>query len=67
MEVVAKLRSYFQTDFSLTGLFQKPTVSGLLELLTNSWGTREIVEEIASTILQVESLSAEEVKSLTAN
>jgi hypothetical protein len=39
-------------------------VRGLVECVADEWGSREVVEEIAETVRQVEQLSPDELLSL---
>ena len=57
-----RLREAFGIDLPLRSLFISPTVEGVVESIAELWGGREIVEEIATTLLEVENLSEDEVK-----
>jgi amino acid adenylation domain-containing protein len=57
-----KVREAFGIDLPLRNLFMSPTIEGLVEAIAELCGGREIAEEIASTVLEVESLSDDEVK-----
>ena len=62
-QVISRLRDSFQMErLSLQSIFASPTVAGLVEVLSNLWGDRETVEEIAGTLQQLERLSADEVE-----
>jgi aryl carrier-like protein len=62
--VISHLRAIFQVDIPLRRLFEKPTIEGLLGVITQMWGNREIVEEIARTSRELEQLSAAEARAL---
>jgi amino acid adenylation domain-containing protein len=62
--VVSHLRAIFQVDIPLRRLFEKPTIEGLLGVIAEIWGDREIVEEIARTSRELEQLSAAEAEAL---
>jgi acyl carrier protein len=64
--VIFRLREAFRVDLPLPSLFEKPTVEGILEAITQIWGDSETVEEIAQAIQQVESLSEDEINKLIA-
>jgi acyl carrier protein len=61
-QVMSRLRKNFRVELPLRQLFQSPTVTGLVESMAGEWGSREIVEEIAETIKQVEELSPVQLK-----
>ncbi|HYG12125.1 MAG TPA: amino acid adenylation domain-containing protein, partial [Pyrinomonadaceae bacterium] len=63
-QVVSRLRQIFRVEIPLRALFQMPTVEGIVEVLAQMWEGREIVEEIALTVREVEQLSAGEVDDL---
>ena len=56
------LRQIFQVEVSADRLRIHNTVDSLINFLSDLWGGREIVEEIAWTFLQIEELSDDEVK-----
>lgn len=56
-QVVLQLREIFRVEVPVRALFDAPTVSGVVKVLSDLWGGSEIVEEIAWTFLQVEQLS----------
>ena len=60
-QVMSRLRESFQVELPLRVLFESRTVEGLVEALAREWGGREVVEEIAATVQQVDALTAEEV------
>ncbi|MEP7341566.1 MAG: hypothetical protein ABI977_27795 [Acidobacteriota bacterium] len=57
------LKQIFLVDLPVDRLLLCATIVSLVNLLSELWGGREIVEEIAWTFLQVEQLSDEEVQS----
>lgn len=63
----AQLRQYlqqiFHVDIPLDRLLQRRTIDSLVNLLSQIWCGREIVEEIAWTFLQIKGLSDDEVNS----
>ncbi|HEU4597505.1 MAG TPA: amino acid adenylation domain-containing protein, partial [Pyrinomonadaceae bacterium] len=65
-QVMSRIRKIFRVELPLRNLFQSPTVRGLVESVAREWGSREIVEEIAETVKQVELLSADELQALLA-
>lgn len=56
-----KLEEEFRVPIGLRALFQAPTVSGVVNAIVESWGDREIVDEIARTIKEVDQLDADQV------
>lgn len=67
MQIVMMLREIFRVELPVRSLFERPTVGGLVEVLSNLWGGREIVEEIAWTFLQVERLPDESLGQILAS
>jgi len=61
--VMSRLLKLFQVEVPLRKLFETPTVEGAVEALSEQWGTRDVVEEIAETIREVDALSARDVES----
>jgi hypothetical protein len=57
------LQQVFHVDIPLNTLLLHTTIDSLVNLLSELWGGREIVEEIAWTCLQIEKLSDDEVNS----
>jgi len=57
------LKQIFLVDLPVDRLLLCATIVSLVNLLSELWGGREIVEEIAWTFLQIEQLSDEEVQS----
>jgi acyl carrier protein len=65
-QVVSRVVKVFQMDVPLRSLFESPTVSGVVEVLSGLWGSREAVEEIAQTYIEVGQLTDENVEELLA-
>jgi hypothetical protein len=61
------LQQVFHVDVPAEQLLLCATIDSLVNLLSELWGGREIVEEIAWTFLQVEQVSDEEVRSQLTN
>jgi len=61
-KVVFRLSQALLVDLSLHSLFETPTVDGVVHAVTKIWGSREVVEEVAETFLEVAQLSDEELK-----
>ena len=60
-QVMSRLRDSFQVELPLRVLFESRTVEGLVEALAREWGDRQVVEEVAATVQQVDALTSEEV------
>lgn len=56
------LQQIFHVEISADCLRSQTTIDSLISLLSELWGGREIIEEIAWTFLQIEELSDDEVK-----
>jgi len=63
-QIMSRLREAFRVELPLRQLFRQPTVDGLVNQIAGEWGSREIVEEIAETLKQVELFSETELYSL---
>ncbi len=50
--VMARVVKVFQVKVGLRRLFEGPTVRGVVEALSEEWGGREVVEEIAETFIE---------------
>lgn len=61
IQVVSRLYKFFRVELPLLTLFEQPTVFGLVNVLAQIRGGREVVEEIARTLQELEQLSADEV------
>jgi len=57
------LEKIFQVDVRVDQLLLCATIDRVVHLLSELWGGREIVDEIAWTFLQIEQLSDDEVRS----
>jgi len=57
------LQQIFHVDVSLDRLLLHTTIDSLVNLLSELWGGREIVDEIAWTFLQIGKHSDDEVRS----
>jgi acyl carrier protein len=56
-----KIEEEFRVQIGLRALFQAPTVSGVVNSIVESFGDREIVDEIARTITEVDQLDADQM------
>ncbi|MGE5341220.1 MAG: amino acid adenylation domain-containing protein [Candidatus Omnitrophota bacterium] len=54
--LAARLREIFRIDISLTEFFDKPTIRRMMDYIIAQWGDAEIVEEIARTYREIQSL-----------
>ena len=61
-QVMSRVRKVFQMEIPLRSLFESATVGGLVEVLSGLCGSREAIEEIAQTFIEVEQLSDENVE-----
>jgi acyl-coenzyme A synthetase/AMP-(fatty) acid ligase/acyl carrier protein len=57
-----RIEEDFRVQIGLRALFQAPTVSGVVNSLVESCGDREIVDEIARTIMEVDQLDSDQVR-----
>jgi natural product biosynthesis luciferase-like monooxygenase protein/amino acid adenylation domain-containing protein len=62
IRIIARLREVFQIELPLRGLFETPTVEGIVNLAGQVWGAPEVVEQIAETLKEIDSLSPDEVE-----
>ena len=64
MQVVARIRSQIQPDFSLRTLFEKPTVSGLARIIEQSSASKAQGDEndLNTMLENIESLSDAEAQ-----
>jgi amino acid adenylation domain-containing protein len=60
-QVVSRIQNIFQMDVPLRCLFEAPTVDGLVNILAQMKGGREVIEEIAVIFKEVERLTEEEI------
>lgn len=62
IRIIARLREVFQVELPLRGLFEMPTVEGIVNLVGQVWGAPEVVDQIAETMKEIDSLSPDEVE-----
>jgi amino acid adenylation domain-containing protein len=55
VQVVSRLTAVFQTEVPLQFILDNPSVSAVVERLAELWNGRDVVEEIARTLLEIES------------
>ena len=65
-QVVARVRAMLGVELPLRSLFEQPTVGGLLETIAQAYGGREVVEEIALTLKEMDQLSTDQLKAILA-
>jgi amino acid adenylation domain-containing protein len=46
-QIVARVRSVFKVDITLTAFFDNPTVAGLVDGIAGLWGGRDVIEQFA--------------------
>lgn len=63
-QMMSRLRKTLQVEVPLRRLLETPTMEGLLQVLTELMGGREVLEEVAETYLEISQLGEEEVKQL---
>ncbi len=63
-QVISRLRQVFQIELPLRSLFEAPTVETTVNLIAQSWGSRDVVEEIAQTLQELEKLSDSEIEKI---
>ena len=66
-QVIARMRDIFQVEIPVRSIFEAPTVEGLVAVVADAWGGPAIANEIAATALEIERLSAEEIRSRLSN
>jgi len=66
-QVIARMRDIFQVEIPVRSLFEAPTVGGMVAVVAGVWGDPAITDEIAATALEIEGLSAEEIRSRLSN
>jgi amino acid adenylation domain-containing protein len=62
--MIVRLRETFRVELPMRGLYAEPTISSIVSSLAEAWETREVLEEVAQTVLELEGLSEEEVSAL---
>jgi acyl carrier protein len=65
-QVMSRVGKVFQVGVALRRLFEWPTVGGVVEAVSEQWGGREVVEEIALTFMEIEQLSDESIEVMLA-
>lgn len=60
-QVISRLRQVFQIELPLRSLFEAPTVESTVKLIAESWGDRDVVEEIARTLQELAQISDREI------
>ena len=66
-QVITRVRESFQAEeLPLRKLFEEPTVAALAAAVAEEVGGKEVAEEIAATVQELEQYSAEEVAALLA-
>lgn len=61
---VARIRSFFQVELPLSGLYENPTIEGIAEILANEVGGMESLNEVAAIVRQVMKMSDDEASDL---
>jgi acyl-coenzyme A synthetase/AMP-(fatty) acid ligase/acyl carrier protein len=67
VQVISRLRDVFQIELPVRSLFEKPTINELVSEIAQMRGGREIIEEIAQVLQEIEQLSEEDVKCMLYN
>jgi acyl carrier protein len=65
-QLISRLRSVFEVDFPLQGLFESPTVAKLAETMLRDSGERTRIEETAELLLKLADLSEDEIDTMLA-
>lgn len=65
-QVVSRLRSAFQVEFSLQALFEAPTVAGIAPLITQQLATQTDDQLLAQMLAEIEQLSDTEAQTVLA-
>jgi amino acid adenylation domain-containing protein len=61
-QVISRVRDIFQIEqLPLRNLFERPTISGILQAVEEAWGDAEVVETIAQTVMELQELSSDEM------
>jgi amino acid adenylation domain-containing protein len=66
-QVISRLRQVFQVELPIRSLFDSPTVEGLVNAIAKIWGDRQVVEEIARTLKEIEQISESEAQTILSN
>jgi len=64
-QIISRIQSIFQVEVPLRCLFEAPTVDGLVNVLAQIKGGRELIEEIAVIFREVERLTEGEISNLS--
>jgi acyl carrier protein len=65
--VISQVREIFDTELPLRDIFRTPTVDGLVNAIASVWGSREAIEAIAETYVELVGLSEDEVRARLLN
>ena len=60
--LLSRIKDIFRVELKLSIMLETPTVSAILRVLMNEWGSYEVLEEIATTYRQYQKLVNEEIK-----
>ncbi|HVE91284.1 MAG TPA: amino acid adenylation domain-containing protein [Actinomycetota bacterium] len=63
-QVLSRVRATFQVPLSLRALFDAPTVQRLADEIALLWGSAEVADEVARTVMGVEEMSEDEVRAM---
>lgn len=61
-QVISRMRSAFQIELPVRTLFEAPTIDSPVGEIVRIQGGREIIEEIAQLLKEIEQLTEDEVK-----
>ena len=65
-QLVSRIRRTFETPLPLRAVFEAPTVTGLVDALARAAGGRDVVDEIAWAVREVDRMSPEQVRTALA-